>query len=139
MVEALYVVRVPNQLPLGAGLEEEEQVGLSVLESAKVPCRVVIETRRPTAGARASRPPHDRVPVMRRGRHMLAVAPACCLWWPWRSGSQPRRRPGNVDPRRASWYSSPGSTVLRHSALRRARARARRARPGGSPVVLRRR
>ncbi len=35
-VEAVYVLRVPNQLSLDAGLEEEEQVGLSVLESAKV-------------------------------------------------------------------------------------------------------
>jgi APA family basic amino acid/polyamine antiporter len=36
MVEAVYVLRVPNQLPLDAGLEDEEQLGLSVLESAKV-------------------------------------------------------------------------------------------------------
>ena len=36
LVEAIYVLRVPNQLPLDAGLEEEEQLGLSVLESAKV-------------------------------------------------------------------------------------------------------
>ena len=36
MVEAIYVLRVPNQLSLDAGLEEEEQLGLSVLESAKV-------------------------------------------------------------------------------------------------------
>ncbi|MGZ4179153.1 MAG: amino acid permease [Solirubrobacteraceae bacterium] len=35
-VEAVYVLRVPNQLSLDAGLEEEEQLGLSVLESAKV-------------------------------------------------------------------------------------------------------
>jgi basic amino acid/polyamine antiporter, APA family len=36
LVEALYVLRVPNQLSLDAGLEEEEQRGYSVLESAKV-------------------------------------------------------------------------------------------------------
>jgi APA family basic amino acid/polyamine antiporter len=36
LVEAVYVLRVPNQLSLDAGLEEEEQRGLSVLESAKV-------------------------------------------------------------------------------------------------------
>jgi basic amino acid/polyamine antiporter, APA family len=36
LVEAIYVLRVPNQLSLDAGLEEEEQLGLSVLESAKV-------------------------------------------------------------------------------------------------------
>ncbi len=36
MVEAVYVLRVPNQLSIDAGLEEEEQLGLSVLESAKV-------------------------------------------------------------------------------------------------------
>jgi APA family basic amino acid/polyamine antiporter len=36
MVEAIYVLRVPNQLSIDAGLEEEEQLGLSVLESAKV-------------------------------------------------------------------------------------------------------
>jgi len=37
MVEAIYVLRVPNQLSLDAGLEEEEErLGLSVLESAKV-------------------------------------------------------------------------------------------------------
>ena len=35
-VEAVYVLRIPNQLSLEAGLEEEEQLGLSVLESAKV-------------------------------------------------------------------------------------------------------
>ena len=35
-VEAVYVLRVPNQLSLDAGLEEEEQLGRSVLESAKV-------------------------------------------------------------------------------------------------------
>jgi nucleotide-binding universal stress UspA family protein len=35
-VEAIYVLRVPNQLSLDAGLEEEEQLGRSVLESAKV-------------------------------------------------------------------------------------------------------
>jgi basic amino acid/polyamine antiporter, APA family len=36
LVEALYVLRVPNQLSLDSGLEEEEQRGYSVLESAKV-------------------------------------------------------------------------------------------------------
>ncbi len=36
LVEAIYVLRVPNQLSLEAGLEEEEQLGLSLLESAKV-------------------------------------------------------------------------------------------------------
>ncbi len=35
-VEAVYVLRVPNQLSLDAGLEDEEQLGLSVLESAKL-------------------------------------------------------------------------------------------------------
>ena len=35
-VEAVYVLRVPNQLSLDAGLDEEEQLGLSVLESAKL-------------------------------------------------------------------------------------------------------
>jgi APA family basic amino acid/polyamine antiporter len=35
-VEAIYVLRVPNQLSLDAGLEAEEQLGLSVLESAKL-------------------------------------------------------------------------------------------------------
>ena len=36
IVEAMYVLRVPNQLSLDAGLEEEERSGMSVLESAKV-------------------------------------------------------------------------------------------------------
>jgi APA family basic amino acid/polyamine antiporter len=36
MVEAIYVLRVPNQLSLDAGLDEEERLGVSVLESAKV-------------------------------------------------------------------------------------------------------
>ncbi len=36
LVEAVYVLRVPNQLSLDAGLEEEEQLGLSILEGAKV-------------------------------------------------------------------------------------------------------
>jgi APA family basic amino acid/polyamine antiporter len=35
-VEAVYVLRVPNQLSLDAGLQDEEQLGFSVLESAKV-------------------------------------------------------------------------------------------------------
>jgi APA family basic amino acid/polyamine antiporter len=35
-VEAIYVLRVPNQLSIDAGLDEEEQLGLSVLESAKL-------------------------------------------------------------------------------------------------------
>jgi basic amino acid/polyamine antiporter, APA family len=35
-VEAVYVLRVPNQLSLDAGLDEEERLGLSVLESAKL-------------------------------------------------------------------------------------------------------
>jgi APA family basic amino acid/polyamine antiporter len=35
-VEAIYVLQVPNQLSLDAGLEEEERLGMSVLESAKV-------------------------------------------------------------------------------------------------------
>jgi basic amino acid/polyamine antiporter, APA family len=36
VVEAVYVLRVPNQLSLDAGLEEEQRLGMSVLESAKV-------------------------------------------------------------------------------------------------------
>ena len=36
LVEAIYVLRVPNQLSLDAGLHEEEQRGLAVLESAKL-------------------------------------------------------------------------------------------------------
>jgi APA family basic amino acid/polyamine antiporter len=35
-VEAMYILRVPAQLPLDAGLEAEESLGLSVLEVAKV-------------------------------------------------------------------------------------------------------
>ena len=57
MVEAIYVLRVPNQLSLDAGLEEEEQLGMSVLESAKVTGRSsglkvqtrLIRTRNPGA------------------------------------------------------------------------------------------
>jgi basic amino acid/polyamine antiporter, APA family len=48
LVEAIYVLRVPNQLSLDAGLEEEERLGLSVLESAKVRGRKVglkVQTR----------------------------------------------------------------------------------------------
>ena len=48
LVEAIFVLQVPNQLSLDAGLEEEEQVGLSVLESAKVAGRkagVKVHTR----------------------------------------------------------------------------------------------
>ena len=48
LVEAIYILRVPNQLSLDAGLDEEEQLGLSVLESAKVTGRkagLKIETR----------------------------------------------------------------------------------------------
>ena len=36
MVRAIYILRVPSQLSLDAGLQEEEQLGVSVLESAKV-------------------------------------------------------------------------------------------------------
>ena len=57
LVEAIYVLRVPNQLSLDAGLEEEERLGLSVLESAKVTGRKaglkvqtrLIRTRNPGA------------------------------------------------------------------------------------------
>jgi APA family basic amino acid/polyamine antiporter len=35
-VDAIYILRVPNQLSLDAGLHEEEQLGISVLESAKL-------------------------------------------------------------------------------------------------------
>ena len=57
LVEAVYVLRVPNQLSLDAGLEEEQQLGLSVLESAKVTGRKaglkvqtrLIRTRNPGA------------------------------------------------------------------------------------------
>jgi APA family basic amino acid/polyamine antiporter len=57
LVEAVYVLQVPNQLPLDARLEEEEQLGLSVLESAKVTGRKaglkirtrMIRTRNPGA------------------------------------------------------------------------------------------
>jgi APA family basic amino acid/polyamine antiporter len=34
-VEAIYVLRVPNHLPLDSVLEDEEQQGISVLEAAK--------------------------------------------------------------------------------------------------------
>ena len=57
LVEAIYVLRVPNQLSLDAGLEQEEQLGLSLLESAKVTGRKaglkvqtrLIRTRNPGA------------------------------------------------------------------------------------------
>ncbi len=57
LVEAVYVLQVPNQLSLDSGLEEEEQLGLSVLESAKVTGRKaglkvqtrMIRTRNPGA------------------------------------------------------------------------------------------
>ncbi len=56
-VEAVYVLRVPNQLSLDAGLEEEERLGMSVLESARVTGRKsglrvrtrLIRTRNPGA------------------------------------------------------------------------------------------
>jgi APA family basic amino acid/polyamine antiporter len=35
LVEAIYVLRVPSQLPLDAGLDDEEQLGLAVLETAR--------------------------------------------------------------------------------------------------------
>jgi basic amino acid/polyamine antiporter, APA family len=47
-VEAVYILRVPNQLSLDAGLHEEEQLGRSVLESAKLAGRrsgLKVETR----------------------------------------------------------------------------------------------
>jgi APA family basic amino acid/polyamine antiporter len=56
-VEAIYVLRVPNQLSLDAGLEQEEALGRSVLESAKLAGRKsglkvqtrLIRTRNPGA------------------------------------------------------------------------------------------
>jgi len=47
-VEAVYILRIPSQLSLDAGLEEEEQLGFSVLESAKLAGRksgLKVETR----------------------------------------------------------------------------------------------
>jgi basic amino acid/polyamine antiporter, APA family len=57
MVEAIYVLRVPNQLSLDAGLEEEERLGMGVLESARLAGRKsglkvqtrLIRTRNPGA------------------------------------------------------------------------------------------
>jgi basic amino acid/polyamine antiporter, APA family len=57
MVEAVFVLQVPNQLPLDAGLDDEEQRGLSVLETAKLTGRQaglnvqtrLIRTRNPGA------------------------------------------------------------------------------------------
>jgi APA family basic amino acid/polyamine antiporter len=57
MVEAIYVLRVPSQLSLDAGLDDEEQLGLSVLETAKLAGRQaglkvqtrLIRTRNPGA------------------------------------------------------------------------------------------
>jgi nucleotide-binding universal stress UspA family protein len=48
MVEALYVLRVPNQLSIDTGLAEEEQLGMAVLESARLSARksgLKIQTR----------------------------------------------------------------------------------------------
>src|SRR5205814_7778054 len=36
VVEAVYVLRVPAQLSLGAGMEEEEALGRELLEAARV-------------------------------------------------------------------------------------------------------
>ena len=57
VLTAIYVLRVPNQLSLDAGLEEEERLGLSVLESARLAGRKsglkvqtrLIRTRNPGA------------------------------------------------------------------------------------------
>jgi APA family basic amino acid/polyamine antiporter len=57
LVEAVYVMRVPAQLSLDAGLEAEEELGLGVLEAAKVAGRKsglkvqtrLIRTRNPGA------------------------------------------------------------------------------------------
>jgi APA family basic amino acid/polyamine antiporter len=57
MVEAIYVLRVPSQLSLDAGLDDEDQLGLSVLETAKLAGRQaglkvqtrLIRTRNPGA------------------------------------------------------------------------------------------
>jgi APA family basic amino acid/polyamine antiporter len=54
-VEAVYVLRVPDQLPLDSGMEEEEALGRSVLEVARLQARVagcrvrcrLIRTRNP--------------------------------------------------------------------------------------------
>jgi APA family basic amino acid/polyamine antiporter len=54
-VEAIYMLRVPDQLPLDQGLEEEERLGRQVLEVARLQakvagCRVrcrLIRTRNP--------------------------------------------------------------------------------------------
>jgi APA family basic amino acid/polyamine antiporter len=48
LVEAIYVLRVPNQLPLDAALNGEEQIGLKVLAAAKLAGRqagLKVETR----------------------------------------------------------------------------------------------
>jgi basic amino acid/polyamine antiporter, APA family len=48
LVEAIYILRVPNQLSLDAGLEREEALGYKVLESAKLAGRkagVKVQTR----------------------------------------------------------------------------------------------
>ena len=98
LVEAVYVLRVPNQLSLDAGLSEEEQLGLSVLESAKVTGRKaglkvqtrLVRTRNPGDGDRrggrsdatprssTSGPPTPLDPSGRSGRpraYLLAHRP----------------------------------------------------------------
>jgi basic amino acid/polyamine antiporter, APA family len=64
-VEAVYVLKVPHQLSLDAGLDEEEQLGRSVLESAKVAGRksgLKVQTRL----IRARNPGHALVEEAKR-------------------------------------------------------------------------
>jgi APA family basic amino acid/polyamine antiporter len=117
LVEAIYVLRVPNQLSLDAGLEDEEQLGLSVLESAKLTGRKaglkvhtrLIRTRSPGAAiveeaertraeiiylSTAHAPPSERA-LGPTASYLLAHRPCRVVIETGANGSEPEKSPRN--------------------------------------------
>ena len=95
-VDAVYVLQVPAQLSLDAGMEKEEAEGLGVLEAAKAG-----RTRRRAEGAHRADP--DAQPGRRaRGRGRSGAAPRSSTWPPCTH----RRPSARSVPRRPTCSSS---------------------------------
>ena len=119
-VEAVYILRVPNQLSLDAGLDEEEQLGLSVLESAKLAGPQVR-----AQGADAADPHPEPGRGDRRGGRS-AGTPRSSTWAP---PTRRRRSARSVRPPRYLLAHRPCRVVIETAARRTARERRVERRP----------
>ena len=112
-VDAVYVLQVPNQLSLDAGLEEEEQLGRSVLESAKV------------AGRKAGLKVHTRLIRTRNPGHASGRRGAAAQRRDHLPGDRARaavRAGARARPPPTCWPSAPAGSWSRSTAGKRASA-----------------